>query len=567
VSKLTTISAFPRIALCLLLLAGSVGAVRLPAKPDSPSDASMTAAAHEAAKGDALLEALLVELDRSKAQLKMDQVQPPYYIEYRVNDVQDFNAEAAFGAMRESDRSHVRVLRVVVRIGDYKQDSFYGQGIGNASYLPLDNDPIALRRQIWLLTDEAYKSAADAYAEKLSALKQFSTDPNPVDDFARAPVVSDVGETVEIKFNQGDWDKTLQEMTNLYRQYPEVQSVNAWVRFSAVNEYFVNSEGTIVRRGHTSATVTLAGSTQAADGMRLGRSPFWTEERPEQLPSREQLLKESKNMLDTLHALREAPIVEESYRGPVLFAPDAADDIVAGLIGNNVLGRKPQPGRPNRTTGAFATSYKTRVLPKFVTVVDDPTMKTFAGKNLLGSYDVDSEGVKAQAVTLIDQGMLTNYLVGRQPLRDFSTSNGHGRATPGGPPQPSLGVLLLKSSEAESAKSLNEKLKQMAGAENKPYAYRVETLGQANSPRLLYRVYADDGHEELVRGAVFNELDVRALRNDLSALGDDPLVSNRVSGLPQTIICPSLLFDELEVKRADTTKEKLPEYPPPDSKK
>ncbi len=151
------------------------------------------AAAHEAAKGDALFEALLTELDRSKAQLKMDQVQAPYYIEYRVNDVDEFNAEAAFGALRESQRSHLRVIRVVVRIGDYKQDSFYGQGMGAASILPLDDDPIALRRQIWLLTDEAYKSAANAYAEKLSALKQFTADPNPVDDFARAPVVSSVG--------------------------------------------------------------------------------------------------------------------------------------------------------------------------------------------------------------------------------------------------------------------------------------------------------------------------------------------------------------------------------------
>ena len=157
--------------------------------PDGP-----TAAAHAAAKGDALFEALLVELDRSKEQLKMDQVKAPYYIEYRVNDVDDFNAEAAFGALRESQRSHVRVIRVVVRIGDYKQDSFYGQGMGTASILPLDNDLISLRRQIWLLTDEAYKSAADAYAEKLAALKQFTTDPNPVDDFAPAPVVSSVGQ-------------------------------------------------------------------------------------------------------------------------------------------------------------------------------------------------------------------------------------------------------------------------------------------------------------------------------------------------------------------------------------
>lgn len=126
---------------------------------------------------------------------------------------------------------------------------------------------------------------------------------------------------------------------------------------------------------------------------------------------------------------------------------------------------------------------------------------------------------------------------------------------------------MMKSSEPQSPKALNEKLREMASAAGRPFGYRVETLGPGNTPRLLYRVYVSDGHEELVRGAVFNELDVRTLRNDLAAVGDDPLVSNRVSGTAQTIICPSLLFDELEVKRADTTKEKLPEYPAPELKK
>ena len=556
---------FLPLGVAVLLLTGSSGLVV--AKPDTgnSADARMEAA-REAAKGDALLEALLAELDRSKAQLRMDQVKPPYYIEYRVSDVDTFNAEAAFGALRESDRSHLRFLRVVVRVGDYKQDSFYGQGMGSSSIIPIDDDPIALRRQIWLLTDEAYKNAADAYAEKLSALKQYTADTEPVDDFAKAPVETAVGETVSLKVDGNAWDQTLQDVTELYRQYPGIQSVEASARFTAVNEYFVNSEGTVVRQGRTTSTVTLSGATQASDGMRLGRSPYWTEQNPEQLPSREDLLKESKKMLDSLQALCQAPIVEESYRGPVLFAPDAANDIVAGLVGDNVLGRRPQLGRPNRTTGAFATSYKSRVLPKFVSVVDDPTIKTFAGKELVGSYRVDSEGVTAQPVTVVSQGMLVNYLTGREPLRDFAASNGHSRATPGGSPQPSLGVLMLKSSEPQSAKELNDKLRQMAQDEAQPYGYRVETLGPGNSPRLLYRVYVSDGHEELVRGAVFNELDVRALRNDLAAVGDDPLVSNRMGGLPQTVICPSLLFDELEVKRADTTKEKLPEYPAPELK-
>ena len=526
-----------------------------------------TAKAHEVAKGDVLLEALLTELDRSRDRLKMDQVKSPYYIEYRVEDVDNYDTEAAFGAVLTSQRQRLRVLRVVVRIGEYKQDSFYQQGMGGATILPLDDDPIALRRQIWLLTDEAYKSAADAYAEKLSALKQFSTDPNPIDDFAKAPVVTKVEPVVAMKVDEGAWKQTILEMTNLFRKYPEVQSVSASARFSAVNEYFVNSEGTIVRNGHANSTVTLNGATQAADGMRLQRNPYWTEERPEDLPKREELLKETTKTLDTLKALCDAPIVEESYRGPVLFAPDAADDIMAGLVGGNILGRKPQLGRPNRTVGAFATSYKTRILPKFLSVVDDPTIKEFDGKKLVGSYDVDSEGVPAQAVTVVNDGTLQNYLIGRQPIRDFPSSNGHGRASPGTAAFPTIGTLIFKSSEPETAADLKKKLTAIAGEQGKQFGYRVDTLGPGNAPRLLYRVYASDGHEELVRGAVFNELDIRALRNDLVAIGNDPLVSNRIGGIAQTIIAPTLLFDELEVKRADTSKEKLPEYPAPGGKK
>ncbi len=503
------------------LLALNVAPGRADSAKSKPAlDAAMVAA-HAAARGDGLLEALLTELDRSKAQLKMDQVQAPYYVEYRVNEVEDFGAEAAFGALRENQHIHVRVLRVVVRIGDYKQDSYFGRGQGESNILPLDNDSIALRHQIWLTTDEAYKAAGQALAEKQAAMKQFSA----------------------------------------------VQSVTASARFSAINEYMVNSEGTVTRFGKTTYSVQLSSSAQAADGMRLSRSPAFMVARAEELPTREALIGEAKKMLDTVVALRQAPIVEEEYRGPVLFAPDAADDIVASLIGQNVLGQKPQLGKPNRTTGAFATSYKTRVLPNFLSIVDDPTLKDFKGKSLVGSYMVDSEGVKAQAVNAIENGTLSNYLIGRQPIRDFPASNGHGRAGPGSFPAPSLGVLLVKSSEAQSPEELKKKVMQMMTDQGRPYGYRVETLGPGNSPRLLYRVYAKDGHEELVRGAVFNELDIRALRSDLIAVGNDPLVSNRAGGAPTTIISPSLLFDELEVKRADTSKDKLPDYPAPPLKK
>jgi TldD protein len=520
------------------------------------------AAARIAANGDPLLEALLVELDRSRAQLKMDEVARPYYIEYRVNDVDEYQAEAAFGALRENQRVRYRVLRVVVRIGDYKQDSYYNQGTGETNILPLDDDPIALRHQIWLATDDAYKAAGEAFTEKLAALKQFTADTNPIDDFAKAPVVAAVEPTVTLKIDESTWKKTLEDVTDLYRQYPDVQSVSASARFSAVNEYLVNSEGTVARNGKKTYSIQLNSSAQAPDGMRLSRNPYWMVAKAEELPSRESLLADTKKTLDTLAALRQAPIVEEEYRGPVLFAPDAANDIIASLIGSNVLGRKPQLGRPNRTVGAFATSFKTRVLPGFLSVIDDPTLPDFQGKSLVGNYEVDDDGVKAQPVTIVNNGTLVSYLVGRQPIRDFPLSNGHDRAGAGTMPSPNLGVLLLKSSEAQSPAELKHRAIQMITDQGKPYAYRVETLGPGNSPRLLYRVYAD-GREELVRGAVFNELDVRALRSDLIAVGNDPLVSNRAGGVATTVISPSLLFDELEVRRADTSKDKLPDYPPP----
>jgi TldD protein len=523
---------------------------------------SASTAAHAAASGDTLLEALLTELDRSKAQLKMDQVDPPYYIEYRVNDVDDFAAEGAFGALRENQRVRYRVLRVVVRIGDYKQDSYYAQGMGESTILPLDNDPIALRHQIWLATDEAYKAAGQAFTEKRAALKQFSAEANPVDDFAKAPVVTAVEPCVTLQVDDAAWKKTIEDVTGIYRQYPDVQSVSASVRFFATNEYLVNSEGTVTRAGKRTYSVQLSSTAQAADGMRLNRNPFWMVAKQEELPSHDKLMAEGKKMLDTLVALRQAPIVEEDYRGPVLFAPDAADDVIASLIGVNVLGRKPQLGRPNRTTGAFATSYKTRVLPNFMTLVDDPTLRDFQGKSLVGTYDVDDAGVKAQPVTVVENGTLVNYLVGRQPIRDFPVSNGHDRAAAGTFPAPSLGVLVVKSSEAQSPEELKKRVIQMITEQGKPYGYRVDTLGPGNTPRLLYRIYPD-GHEELVRGAVFNELDVRALRSDLLAVGTDPLVSNRAGGVATTVISPSLLFSELEVKRADTSKDKLPDYPPP----
>lgn len=516
-----------------------------------------------ASLADPVLQAIRKELDRSKSQLKMENVLAPYYIEYRVTDVEQYEAEAAFGALRQEQRVHSRLVRVVVRVGDYKQDSYYGPGIGVTTLEPIDNDPIALRWQLWTATDAAYKAATEALAQKKATLRQYTAD-QPFDDFAHAAPLESVAPLVKLDFDPKPWREELEKSTALFRTDPKLESLSATARFRAVNQYFVNSEGTVTRHGYTVYTLLEDGSTQAADGMRLERAPFFTAATPRELPAPDEFQSSTVKMIETLKALRDAPIVDEDYRGPVLFSSDAASDIFIGMVGGNVLGRRPKPGESVRTTGDYASNYKSRVLPAFLSVEDDPTLKSFGGKTLIGSYDADDEGVRAMKIPVIQDGELVNYLLGREPIRDFPESNGHGRAAPGQQAAPGLGNLIVETKQPLSPDELKKKLLDLCRQEGKPYGYFAETLAGKYEPRLLYRVYEKDGHQELVRGAVFDELDTRSLRNDLVAAGNDPLVENRDGAIPTTVISPSILFDDLEVKRTDAKNAKLPEYPPPD---
>ena len=514
------------------------------------------------AASDPILRALQAELARSKAHLKMENVGTPFYIEYRVFNVEQYQVGAAFGAVQNQSHSSLQLLRVVVRLGDYKIDSYYGPGQGLSDILPLDSDELALRHQIWLATDQAYKRAGEALAAKLSMLKELTVD-QPVDDFARATAVQSIAPVAHLNIDLPKWTTMLESATAVSKTDPLIESFSATLNFTALSEYFLNTEGTVTRQGSTHYLMTMAATEQAADGMRLDRSPLYSSSRIEEMPTAEQFHADAVKLAEGMKKLREAPIVDEEYLGPVLFSNDASDDMLVGLFVPNVLGRRPAPGRPARTTGAFASSYRARVLPDFISVVDDPTQDQVAGNSLGGSYKVDDEGVPVSPVTVVDKGILVNFLIGRQPIRDFLVSNGHGRASGSGTTVPAPGNLFIRPARTSSREELKKRMIDLCRERGFKYGYFVDTLGPGLTPRALYRVWVDDGREEMVRGAIFNELDTRALRSDLIAAGNDPLVSNRV-GLPFiSIVSPSLLFDELEVKRADNTNEKLPYYPAP----
>ena len=250
-------------------------------------------------------------------------------------------------------------------------------------------------------------------------------------------------------------------------------------------------------------------------------------------------------------------MVDEEYRGPVLFSNDAAATVVTDLVEPNVLGRKPRAGRERPHHREMVQQLQRARAARFHQCVSTIRRSpAISGKPLFGSYTLDDEGVKAQRVSLIEKGQLVSYLIGRQPIRDFPVSNGHGR---GGSqlarPAPYPGNLVLQSTDPQPDAGAQGKLIELCKQRDLPYGLVCGNHGSGESqPRLLYRVWAKDGHEELVRGAVFGDLDVRSLRSDLIAAGTVPAVEDRSEPVWFSVASPALLFDELQVKRTQAAK-------------
>ena len=526
------------------------------------------ATAPESPKDDPILRAMQSELDREQAQLLLPGMQRPYFIEYRLDDFNTYDAVANYGALIREDSGHQRIVRVTVRIGSYDIDSSSSRGEGTVALAPTDNNPQAIRYSLWTATDEAYKNALRAYSAKQAALKRFEAAPT-AKDFAPAKPVVHIGPLLAMEIDRAEWKRRIVEASGLYVSDPEVSATAASVQYStanvrgiAVNRYLVNTEGTALREGYGGYAAAISVGGQASDGMQVTRENGTTAVTAKDLESWPAFRRRTIDNIKSLEALRNAPVVSaEDYHGPVLFSGDAATDVLNSLFVPNVQANRPEMGTTARTQGAYTSSFHARVLPDFLSATDDPLTTTFAGHALLGAYAVDDEGVPAQSVVLVKDGKLENYLIGRTSIREFPESNGHGRAAVGQSAHPHIGVMIFKSNQPLSKDKMAARLLAMAREQNRD-VYTVETMGGELVPRLLYRVHPD-GTRQLVRGAVFDELDTRSLRSGIIAAGDDEHVANALAAIQSTTIAPSLLFDDIGVKRATEEQQKLPYYAPP----
>jgi TldD protein len=525
-------------------------------------------AAVETAVSDSLLEAMKAELTREQAKLVLPGLQRPYFIEYRLEDISSYNAVASYGALTSENENHQRYVRVEVRVGDYASDSSSARGEGQLQLAPSESDPAALKYALWTATDEAYKAALRDYATKQAALKRFQSAPT-ANDFTSAKPVTLLEPVLTLQIDRDDWKKRLVEASGVFVVAPEVKNFSDAVQYSTasvnalvVNRYTVNTDGTMLRHGYAGYSDQISVGGQAADGMELGRSNGSVATTAAGLETAAELYKRTIKNLLSFNDLRNAPVVDaEDYHGPVLFSGDASADVISKLFVPHVEADRPDIGTTARTQGAYQSSYKTPILPPFLSVVDDPSVKKFEGHALLGSYEVDDEGKPVAPVTLVEHGKLTNYLLGREPVKDFPASDGHGRAALGQAAHSRAGVIFVKSSEALSDEAMKAKLLGLAKVQGRD-VYEVETLGNELSPRLLYRV-SPDGKRTLMRGAAFDELDQRALRSGILAAGGKPYVEQTIAPVPETTIVPELLFADIAVKRASEEQQKVPYYVPP----
>jgi TldD protein len=562
-------------------------------------------AAALAQDNDPILRAMRDELKRSMT-LKLQNLDTPYFIEYEVDDVRQFSSAATLGGLISSSESHFRVPRVNVRVGDYKFDntdwvgSGYNFGPRYDIRLPLEDSYALLRQNLWLATDQAFKSALEAISRKRSALKNVAVS-DAIPDFAPATPFKLIEPLRVTAPSSAGWADRMRSLSGVFVDYPKLKSSSTEVTVIDGGRYYMNTEGTEVRTADNMAIVRIRALAQAADGMTVRDARVFETRDPKRLPSEADMIRASKELAEEVTALTSAP-VGENYSGPVLFEGVAGAQVFAEILGRNLaLTRKPvlEPGSPGAASASELEGRQgARVLPDFINVVDDPTKKEFHGMPLVGSYEVDDEGVKAGPVTIVEKGTLKNFLMTRQPVRGFSGSNGHARLTGQfGAKTAVPGNLFVTASETAPVADLKKKLIEMCQQRQKPYGILVRKMdfpssasvdearriiggaGQGNGkatslPLLVFRVYPD-GHEERVRGIRFRGLNVRSLKDILAAGDDSNLFDYMENGAPfaimgignefseVSVVAPSILIDDLEVLKIEDELPKLPVVPPP----
>jgi TldD protein len=586
---------------------------------------TIAARAQAPADNDHTLQAMRDEMARSKTRLELKipgtpQPQRPYYVEYRLLDLDVREVVAEFGALVSTNHTRNRFMDVEARIGDYKLDSsnfisddgFRGF-IGPTGSVGIDRDYNSLRQDLWIATDQAFKEAVETYSRKQAYLSSLARQ-SDIDDFAKAAPLQLIEPLVTPDWSNRNWEQEARETSGTLRAFPQIYESRVTYYLVYATEYLLTSEGTEIRTNRNFAAIEAGLNTLADDGMQINHLYASYAPKPADLPTVDAVRKALNVTGTELMTLRAAPPAQD-YTGPVLFEARAAAPLLAQVLTPAINGARPPvsftPVMEQLLTGLGGKSdwvgrMGARVLPAGVSLIDDPSAKEAHGTPLLGAYAVDDEGVRAEKVTIVENGNAKELLMSRRPGPDSDVSNGHGRSAFINDAKPTMSNLFFKSSETLSPADLKKKFLDACRSEKLPYCLVVREMdnpaislfhqddfsellasfgGGAGTgdrlPLIVYKVYPDSGREEMVRGARIIGLNTRMLRN-LGGIGNDDFVYNYMqsqvsgfagtalgafgsaqNGLPASLVAPSLLFDDLEVRGARGEPKRLPLLPAP----
>jgi len=535
---------------------------------------------------DPLLNILKEELNREITELS-EQKDPPYYIDYRVDEIETVSIRTSFGSLVENYQNKGRMLTTTVRVGDYDFDNtheFTGEFLNpyrNAPFsspLPIDDEPDAIKQIIWRATDQAYKNSLSAYtglnnrntnSEKDNALPDFSSE---ISNIYYEPPLADT----EIIFDHNEWINRLRKYSKLFNGDSLIFHCAASLQFVKNRKYFISSENSQIVQNLSYARFHFMASIRHDNGNVFSLNRSFTAFSPEDLPDQETILKEINNLYADLQILKGSPMAEP-YAGPAILSSEAAGVFFHEIFGHRIEGHRLEKLSDAQT---FKDKIGDKVLPEDFQVISDPTLFQFNNQDLIGAYKYDDQGVKAEKVNVVKDGALKSFLMSRRPTKEFANSSGHGRAQAGHAPVSRQSNLIIKSSNPLSMSELRKQLIKECKKQNKEYGYYFkEVIGGLTvtdryntnmfnvKPIEVYRIYVDGRPDELVSGVQLIGTPLTMFSNIVSA-GDEQNVFTGFCGaesghVPVTSIAPPLFVRKIETQKSPEFDSKFPLLPSP----
>jgi len=527
---------------------------------------------------DKVFSAMKDEMSRSMAKLNMDNLGKPYFLSYHVGDGHSFSVTAGFGAAENLNSSDYRRLKVDLRTGapkfdnsNYAPNMWEGYNAETDWNISLDDNYDALRFAVWAATDKAYKKALETLSKKKAFVESKNMAELYDDMTPQAPYELFRPFAIE-RLDEELWRENIRKVSAVFLKYPEVKYSSVRLRFNSGGVRYLNSEGSAYRQPSCSGAVAIEASGYAPDGFRLKSSHTDDFCLAKDVPALEKLLAKADEIgRDLVRMSKSEPI--KAYIGPVLFEDDAAGKFFETLLVNNLANPREVWTEKNRWSnesvfrraGELVERVGMRVTSNFLNVVDDPFARYHEGVPLSGFYEVDDEGVPAQKVKLVAKGKLSEYYMSRAATRDFKKSNGHGRGDfreyPSGSPSNVFIIPEDNPARVVPLPELKKKFLDLCKEQELEYCIKVKGLDGLYGPFTAWKVYLD-GREEPVHGIEFTGTSLRALR-DITAVSKETYVYNLAWSTPGTIVTPSILVQEMEIKKTEEKPEKKPYLPHP----